>query len=309
MGQIRGPGIPFPQDSPQNTGRGGAIMLQSGGVYYPPAGDYALVSGNQTVLQWFDPLNGQWRAVAPPSTMTAFTTDGGNFRLVNLSGVIVGGSITNAGSGGVNGIGPLQTGSTITFAAPAAGGGAATAQGYVVVGGSVAAPTVTQGGSGFLVPPLILIDPPPPGGVQATATATISSAGVITGITMQNVGAGYTSTPAFYIVPQPQFGMQAPQYPGVLGTAPPVTGGAGGAGVFPPPGLINPANAWAGSIYQANLVAGTAGALLTPVRLHHGHFGHRDVRRHVAWRRRGDRTVFVLRHRLRLNWWRRLCGW
>jgi hypothetical protein len=267
MGQIRGPGIPFPLDAPQNTGRGGVIMLQSGGIYVPPAGDYCCVTGNQTVLQWFDPLNQQWRAVSPPAAFTAFTSDGGNFRFVNMSGVIIGANITNVGSGGTNGIGPLQTGSTITFAAPAAGGVTATAQGYVVVGGSVQAPTVTQGGSGFLVPPLLLIDPPPQGGVQATATATISSAGVITGVTMQNVGAGYTSSPNFYIVPQPQFSQQAAQYPAASGTAPPVTGTTGGAGAFPPPGLINPANAWSGSLYQGNIVTGTTGALLTPAAL------------------------------------------
>jgi hypothetical protein len=263
MGQIRGPGIPFPQDSPQNTGRGGAILLQSGGLYYPPSGDYACVTGNETVLQWYDPLNTQWRAVSPPATFTAFTSDGGNFRFVNLSGVIVGAQITAPGSGGVNGIGPLQTGSTITFAAPATGGVTAQATGYVIVGGAVQAPTVTQGGSGFLVPPMILIDPPPLGGVQATAIATISAAGVITGITMVNAGAGYTSTPQFYIVPMPQFSMQGPQWPGLTGSSAPLPGTSGGAGVFPPPGLINPANAWSGSLYQGNLVTGPTGALLT----------------------------------------------
>lgn len=265
MGQIRGPGIPLVNDSPQNTQRGGIITLPSGGQYYPLAGDYLVAAGGQTILEWWDPNNLLWRAWSPPGSLSTVTTDGGNFRLINYSGVVAGAKITNAGSGGVNGIGPAQTGSTMTFAAPAAGGVTATAQGYVIVGGSVAAPTITQGGSGFLVPPLVLIDPPPPGGIQATAVATISAAGVVTAITMQNVGAGYTSTPNFYVVPNPQFSFATPQYPPAVGSPANAPGALGGAGVFPPPGLINPANVWAGSLYQPNIA--TAGVLLTPAAL------------------------------------------
>jgi hypothetical protein len=87
--------------------------------------------------------------------------------------------------------------------------------------------------------------------VQATFTATISSAGVITGVTQQDPGAGYTSIPQFYIIPQFQFYAGAIRFPGDT------------AQTTPAPGLINPANAWQGSPYQANLVTGTAGALLT----------------------------------------------
>jgi hypothetical protein len=183
---------------------------------------------------------------------------------VNNSGTCVGGNITNAGSGGTNGIGPNQTGSTVTFAAPAAGGATATAQGYVVVGGTVPAPTVTQGGSGFLVPPLVCCDPPPTGGVQATFTAAITSAGVLSSVTQVNPGAGYTSIPQFYIIPQPQFYQGAAQYPNAVGTIPafPSPGQVGGGSLSPPPGLIHPNNAWGGSIYQGNLSSGS-GALLT----------------------------------------------
>src|SRR5215469_2587467 len=100
MAQIRGPGIPLILDSPQNTGRGGVITLVSGGQYLIPQGDYLLTTGGQTVLQWYDPNNGLWHGVAPPGSTTSITTDGGNYRLVNLSGVAVGANITNAGSGG-----------------------------------------------------------------------------------------------------------------------------------------------------------------------------------------------------------------
>jgi len=250
MAQIRGV-FPLPPTSPQNIGVPGVVTLPSGGVWYPPSGTYLITTGSQTIVEWWDPTNAIWRQYAGPETLAQISCDGTNYRLVNNSGTCVGGSITNAGSGGTNGIGPNQTGSTVTFAAPAAGGVTATAQGYVVVGGTVPAPTVTQGGSGFLVPPTIVCDPPPPGGVQATFTATISAAGVITGVTQLAPGAGYTSIPQFYIIPQPQFYQGAIRFPGDT----PQT--------VPAPGLINPANAWQGSPYQANLVTGTTGALLT----------------------------------------------
>jgi hypothetical protein len=256
MAQIRGI-FPFPSTSPQNSGGvPGVLTLQSGGVWYPPAGTYLITTGSQTIVQWYDPTDGIWRQYAGPESINQLSCDGTNYRLLNNSGTCVGGNITNAGSGGTNGIGPVQTGSTVSFAAPAAGGAPATAQGYVVVGGTVPAPTVTQGGSGFLVPPLIACDPPPPGGVQATFTATLSSAGVITGVTQVNAGAGYTSVPQFYIIPQWQF------YPGSL-RFPGDTFGTTNPNAAYPPGLINPANAWNGSPYQANLVTGTGGALLT----------------------------------------------
>ena len=262
MAQIRGP-FPFPFTSPQNTGVPSQLLLVPGQRYVLPAGQFILTTGSQTILQWFDPTNSMWRYYAGPETTWQGDADFNNYSLINLSGCVVGASITNAGSGGVNGIGPLQTGSSVTFGAPAAGGVTATAQGYAIVGGSVPAPTVVQGGSGFLVPPIVCCDPPPAGGIQATFSATISAAGVLTGVTQVNPGAGYTSVPNFYVIPQPQFYQGANQYPPVPGSAPPALGGAGGAGIFPAPGLINPANLWAGSPYQPNLATGTLGALLT----------------------------------------------
>jgi hypothetical protein len=253
MAQIRGPGIQLPLDSPQNTGRPGVLVLPPGGIYTFTQGDYIVASGDQTVLQYFDPGLNAWRTFTNPGALTTFFADGGNFRLVNLSGVVVGGNITNAGSGGTNGIGFAQTGSTVTFAAPAAGGVTGTATGFVVVGGSVAAPTITQAGSGFLTPPVVFCDPPPQGGVQATAIAVISAAGAITGITMVNVGAGYTSAPQWYISPS--------NFNGFLATP------DRAAGAFPQPGLINPANVWPGTVFQGNIALGTTGALLTPTAL------------------------------------------
>jgi len=247
--------FPLPSGSPQNTQSPQILTLASGGIYYPPSGEYLVTTGSQTVIEWWDAPNAIWRNYAGPNTWEQIACDGANFRLVNLSGVVVGANITNAGSGGTNGIGPIQTGSTVSFAAPAAGGVTATAQGYVVVGGTVPAPTVTQGGSGFLVPPAIACDPPPPGGVQATFTSTISAAGVLTGVTQLNPGAGYTSIPQFYIIPEPMFYQGAIRFPGDVAQA------------IPAPGLINPANVWTGSPFQGNIQSGTTGALLTGVAL------------------------------------------
>jgi hypothetical protein len=254
MAQMRGY-FPLPPGSPQNTGGPQVLTTPSGGIYYPPAGEYVVTTGSQTVIQWWDPTGAIWRNYAGPNTWEQISCDGSNFRLVNLSGVVVGANITNAGSGGTNGIGPNQTGSTVTFAAPGAGGVTGTAQGYVVVGGTVPAPTITQVGSGFQVPPTIVCDPPPPGGVQATFTATITAAGALSTVTALNPGAGYTSIPQFYIIPQPFFYQGAIRFSGDT----PQT--------IPAPGLINPANSWTGSPFQANLVSGTTGALLTGVAL------------------------------------------
>jgi hypothetical protein len=147
MAQMRGV-FPLPLTSPQNTGDPNALMLVPGGIYVPPSGTYLISTGSQTVIQWWDPTDAIWRDYSGPETVNQISTDGTNYRLVNLSGVCVGANITNAGSGGTNGIGPNQTGATVSFGAPVAGGVTATAQGYVVVGGTVPAPTVTQGGSG-----------------------------------------------------------------------------------------------------------------------------------------------------------------
>ena len=257
MAQMRG-AFSLPPSSPQNTGSPGVIVLASGRTYNVPMGEFWLVPGTQTIIQYFDPLNNCWRATqGSQGQIEQLSSDGTNYRLLNASGIIFGATVTNAGSGGVNGIGPNQTGSTITFPASATGVATDQAQGYVIVGGTVAAPTVAQAGSGFLVPPQIICDPPPNGGIQALFTCTINAAGGIASITQVNAGAGYTSVPQFYIVPQFQFYNAEPRFPG--DTVVPVQTGTNWA-----PGLINPAHLWNGSPYQGNIALGTLGALLTP---------------------------------------------
>lgn len=240
----------FPFPLAQVSEGGGVIQLPSGGIFYPPPGEWLCTTGNNTLMQWFDPINQLWRSVQQPAVQGQYiSTDGYNYRLFNASGVVMGALITNAGSGGTNGIGSVATGVNVTFAAPASGQVNQTATGYAVVGGSVAAPTISQAGSGFLTAPMIVIDPPPPGGIQATAVATINSTGGISAITMVNVGGGYTASPNFWIIPQ--FGSYA-------------GGPSGGvaAGVLPPPGIIFPSNAVPG-----NQNIGSTGAQLTSVAL------------------------------------------
>jgi hypothetical protein len=248
MPQIRGV-FPLPQTSPQIAGVPAALSLVSGGMYILPPGDFYIAPGPNTLLQWWDPIFTIWRPTVVSPGFVDVNSDGSNYRLFNATGSVTGVTVGTAGSGGTNGIGPLQTGASVGFAA-AAGGPPFTAQGYVVVGGSVPAPTVTQGGSGFVVPPVVCCDPPPPGGVQATFTAILSAAGVITGVTQVNAGAGYVSPPQFYVIPQPMFYQGAVRWPGDT----PQT--------WPAPGLINQANMWPGSIFQPNL-NNPNGALLT----------------------------------------------
>jgi len=251
MTQARGP-FPLPLTSPQICGVDPVVQLESGGIYVVPAGNYLLTTGPNTALQWFDPNATQWRPLFAAQDYTDLTSDGANYRLLNMTGIVNSVAITAAGSTGTNGIGPVQTGTTVGFSA-SPNGAPSTAAGYAIVGGSVPAPTVVNGGSGFLVPPVICCDPPPPGGIQATFTVTLSAAGVITGVTQVNPGAGYTSIPQFYIIPQPMFYQGAPRWPGdsVVQT-------------WPAPGLINQANVWPGTIFQPNIpVNTTQGALLT----------------------------------------------
>jgi hypothetical protein len=231
---------------------GGFVSLPSGGVFYPPAGNYLFTSGGQTVVQEWDPLGQQWRGFGPPASATLqLDTDGYNWRLVNLSGTVVGASITNAGTGATNGIGAAATGVTVAFGAPAAPG--VTAAAFAVVGGSVQAPTVTQAGTGYLVPPLVVIDPPPAGGIQAVAHATLTAVGGgIATIVMDIVGGGYINSPNFYLIPQPG------SYQGG-----PADGVA--AGLLPAPGQVNVLNALPANVPIA--YTGTAGTILTPAAL------------------------------------------
>lgn len=228
MAQVRG-AFPYPFAQPAEGG--GVIALGGGGVWYPPSGEWIMtLPASNMVMEWWNPIANSWQTISNASDYVS--SDGFNLRVRNTTGSIAGAPITAAGSGGTNGIGFAATGAAITFSAPAAGG--ITATGYVIVGGSVAAPTITQAGSGFTMPPLVVIDAPPLGGIQATATAALTAGGGIASITMANVGAGYASSPNFYLIPQTAFYQGAP------------SGGVAAAPI-PTPGLVFPTNAVPGN--------------------------------------------------------------
>lgn len=216
------------------VGEGGSrVELASGGVFYPPSGNYLYLLDANTNLQFFDGQSQSWQTADTASNGNFATLDGYNYRFINTTGMFTATVISNAGSGMTNGIGSAINGVSATLpASDTTGGARATVN--TIVGGSVQAPTITQAGSGFLVPPLIVIDPPPPGGIQATATCALSATGTIASITMANVGAGYAASPNFWVIPQTNLYQGGPQQ----GVA---------AGAIPPAGLVFPTNAVPGN--------------------------------------------------------------
>jgi len=238
----------FPLPLAQVQEGGASIELASGGVFYPPSGEYLLTLGTGCVAQYWDPVAQQWRTFCPAGSGCFVSFDGYNFRLLNTTGIVSSMAITGAGTGGTNGIGFAATGAAAAIAASDTTGGAG-ATAYVIVGGSVAAPTITQAGSGFVVPPLVVIDPPPAGGIQATAIAALTAGGGIASITMENVGAGYTASPNFWLLPQ-------------TGVYQGGTSGGNTQGAIPAPGLVYPSNAAPG-----NQNTSSSGAQLTSIAL------------------------------------------
>jgi hypothetical protein len=229
------------------------ITLASGGVFVMPSGNYILMPGTNTRIQYMDPIALQWRSYAGGLQGGEYmSSDGCNNRLINITGTITV-AVTAAGSGATNGIGAAATGVTIAIAASPVGLTSANATAFAIVGGSVAAPSpvtpTAQPGSGFVTAPLVLIDPPPPGGIQATAYATLNATGGVASITMDNVGAGYTTSPQFYLIPQPAVYQGAP----IAGVGP---------DMYPAPGSVHPSMLPQGSVFQPNQSALT-GALFT----------------------------------------------
>ena len=165
------------------------ISLGYGAAFTIPPGRW-LVSG--APIQWLDPVSASWLYLSTSSTTGGLPiqSDGQNIRVINPQGIVTGAAITAAGTG------YAQSTTTIT---PSAGG----STWQPIIGGalSLALPS-GGGGSGYTVPPIVIIPAPPSPGVQATATATIS-AGVVTGYTLQNAGAGYLTAPTVTVLPNP----------------------------------------------------------------------------------------------------------
>lgn len=176
---------------------GSEIDLQPGACWTIPAGWFEVLPGPFSVVQEYDATVGIWRSIGggqvSNGSLSRVRSDGVNFRLANQSGCAVGAVVTTAGSG-------YTTAPTVTASA---GGSIWRA----IVGGSISATvTVTNGGSNYTYPPLVVIAPPPPGGVQATAYSTIS-AGAVASITVVDRGAGYTSAPTVALINDPREGL------------------------------------------------------------------------------------------------------
>lgn len=169
--------------------RSNIVSTQAGQNFLLPAGTLIIEPGQYTFLQYLDPVSQNWltRDTSAESGRV-IDSDGGNFRLANLSGCAIGALVTTASSALTNGIGTAATGLSVT---PSAG-----ASVWVpVVGGAIATtPTQVTAGTNYLYPPLVVIDAPPTGGIQATGISVLSAGGVAS-ITMTNQGAGYTTAP------------------------------------------------------------------------------------------------------------------
>lgn len=171
-----------------------AISLQAGNGRIIPAGTWQITAGLYTVVQELDGITGIWRAIgsgADGGSTNYVNSDGNNFRIMNQSGCVVGGTVTTAGAGYV-------TAPTVTASA---GGSVSKA----ILGGAVSTSvTVTNGGTGYIYPPIVYFDANQNAfSVQATGHCTIS-AGVVTSVTVDDQGAGYTGVPAVYFQNDPR---------------------------------------------------------------------------------------------------------
>lgn len=167
-----------------------AVTLAAGQVLTIPAGVFMAIPGPYSSLQWLDPVSTMWRSINGENGIQPrlLDSDGSNFRLANLTGCAVGALITNAGTGYSNGVGSAATGLAI---APSAGG----STWVPVVGGAINSTiAITAAGANYLFPPIVVIAAPPSGGIQATASCTISG-GAVNAVTVLNQGAGYRIAP------------------------------------------------------------------------------------------------------------------
>lgn len=171
-----------------------AVSLQAGNGRLIPAGTWLITVGLYSVIQELDGITGIWRAIGSGGDGGAtdyINSDGNNFRIMNQSGCVVGGIVTTAGAG-------YTTAPTVTASA----GGAVL---KAIVGGAVSTSvTVTNGGTGYVYPPIVTFDANINGNsVQATGHCTIA-AGVVTSVTVDDQGAGYTSVPSVYFQNDPR---------------------------------------------------------------------------------------------------------
>src|SRR5215469_6604407 len=198
---LSGPGLSLPLEYiyPQSlfnapfTQRGNTISIPAGGAWVIPAtgpSGWWIDGGSYCVLQYLDPVTGIWRGLSSVRRGSMrIQSDGFNYRIANLTGCAVAAIVTNGGSGYV------QASTTVVASA----GGSLW---QPIVGGTCTV-TVITAGTGYTVPPFVVIDPPGQQGVQATAYASIGTNGTVSAITVDNMGAGYLTAPNVQIVPNP----------------------------------------------------------------------------------------------------------
>lgn len=206
---INGPGVglPIPQnlypsqlsnapyDTPTNR-----ITLAPGDTLPIPAGHWFVNVGQYCVLQFADPVTGDW-SMGPNAAWNGghrfVVSDGFNVRVANLLGCPVSAVVAAPGSGYV------QASTTIT---PTPGN----STWLPIVGGQLSA-SILSAGAGYGIAPEVFIPAPPPaannangvGGIPASGFCTISSGTLNTtsGFSFTSPGAGYPS--AFTVVAQP----------------------------------------------------------------------------------------------------------
>lgn len=176
--------------------------LVSGAYHLLPAGQFAVDLGRQIAIQFFNVNNNTWNilCVGPTTTPVTITSDGINYRIINLSGTIMGASVTNQGSGTY-----VQSTTSLSFGSAPTGGVAAT--GVAIVGGDLTL-TVTAGGSNYSPLTYLVIQPPwvaggqnSVGSLPAIAIPTITSGAVAsTTFTGGFAGAGYGTVPTVTVV-------------------------------------------------------------------------------------------------------------
>lgn len=193
--------------------RSNILTLHSGQTFTPPSGQYLVTLGPYTTQQWYDAQTQTWKNYQTPanSDLSFVSSDGYNFRVMNLTGTMVGAYLTNGGSGYPNGIYPAaSTNSSQTnyvLATVSAAGAQSSLVGglakcNVIVGGAISTTvTVTVAGSGFTHPPQLIFSNPPIGGIPASGYVSSLSSGGIGTVVVTNQGAGYTTAPTITVVP------------------------------------------------------------------------------------------------------------
>lgn len=173
------------------------FVLQGGQVFMIPAGTWLVETGGTTIqLQYRDPVSEQWQRFAEPVVPVLATTpgwwaaqffsDGFSYRVINTAGVGITAGVTAPGSGYV------QATTTVT---PSDGNSVW----HAIVGGALGNLSIVAGGSGYSIPPLVVIPAPPPPGLPAMAYATLGANGSVASLTLTSPGAGYKSVPPVYL--------------------------------------------------------------------------------------------------------------